>query len=255
MFTPNEVNLLSQEQLAKLPQVPYRTGNFRRGSKSLPAQSRLTPLYRVAKERKREWWLCKCACGKLKVIRRDALFKSKGPTLSCGCFTRERSSIAMRALLADSQFHEHRNACIRSSEAHKQSGREKLAAVNRQKRLKVGANPDQILTPRIMRLRHIISRLTPYILRRDNFTCAICGKRGGDLQVHHVKRFNKNPEIGCDPFNMITLCVNCHKNTVHINEESWSSLLQGIAMTSGFIECEEFFSIINDYQAILEEVA
>jgi 5-methylcytosine-specific restriction endonuclease McrA len=45
--------------------------------------------------------------------------------------------------------------------------------------------------------------------------CAACGGRK-KLEVHHIKPFNKYPELELEPSNLITLCeskkngVNCH---------------------------------------------
>lgn len=51
------------------------------------------------------------------------------------------------------------------------------------------------------------------IFERDNFTCALCGKRGGDLEAHHITRRIDAPEQTYALGNGITLCVACHKKT------------------------------------------
>jgi len=66
------------------------------------------------------------------------------------------------------------------------------------------------------------------ILARDNFTCQDCkDKRGGNLEVHHIKDFSNllkkyhiktlKQALNCkelwDPNNGKTLCVPCHKKT------------------------------------------
>jgi len=40
-----------------------------------------------AGKRKGRWWLCKCECGKEKLVRADNL--TKGRTVSCGCFLKD----------------------------------------------------------------------------------------------------------------------------------------------------------------------
>ena len=52
------------------------------------------------------------------------------------------------------------------------------------------------------------------VFRRDNYTCQMCGARGGNLNAHHKKPWAKFPEFRFSLENGITLCHNCHK-TVH----------------------------------------
>ncbi len=47
------------------------------------------------------------------------------------------------------------------------------------------------------------------VMKRDNYTCQKCGKRGGDLEVHHIKNFKNNKRC-FDLDNGITLCKTCH---------------------------------------------
>ena len=69
------------------------------------------------------------------------------------------------------------------------------------------------------------------IFTRDNFTCQWCGKRGGILEVHHIKSFSsivKENRIktladaeSCEELwninNGITLCHECHSKTKYKN--------------------------------------
>lgn len=51
------------------------------------------------------------------------------------------------------------------------------------------------------------------VLKRDNFTCVACDKRGGKLQVDHIKPWSLYPELRYEINNGRTLCVNCHRAT------------------------------------------
>lgn len=48
---------------------------------------------------------------------------------------------------------------------------------------------------------------------RDNYTCQICGIRGGDVQADHIKKFADFPELRLALDNGRTLCVPCHRKT------------------------------------------
>lgn len=45
---------------------------------------------------------------------------------------------------------------------------------------------------------------------RDDYTCQICFKRGGSLQVDHIESWAKHPELRFDINNCRTLCMACH---------------------------------------------
>ena len=52
-----------------------------------------------------------------------------------------------------------------------------------------------------------------FILKRDNYTCQLCGKRGGLIQVDHIKPWSIFEELRFDIDNGRVLCVPCHNNT------------------------------------------
>jgi len=50
------------------------------------------------------------------------------------------------------------------------------------------------------------------IFKRDNYTCVICGKKGGILNAHHIASFSQFPELRLAINNGITVCkIPCHK--------------------------------------------
>jgi len=51
------------------------------------------------------------------------------------------------------------------------------------------------------------------IFERDNFTCQICDKTGGDLNADHIKPFSLFPNLRFEINNGRTLCVPCHRKT------------------------------------------
>lgn len=48
------------------------------------------------------------------------------------------------------------------------------------------------------------------VLRRDNWTCQECGRRGGLLQAHHIKSWVDYPELRYEVSNGKSLCPQCH---------------------------------------------
>ena len=48
------------------------------------------------------------------------------------------------------------------------------------------------------------------VFKRDDFTCQLCGIRGGDLNAHHILSFRDFPEYRLTVDNGITYCVECH---------------------------------------------
>ena len=80
--------------------------------------------------------------------------------------------------------------------------------------------------------RGIFKTISKRLIRKNNYTCSICNKRGGELETHHIKPFNiifdefiKNKYDGnsetlydqlmsydefTDESNLVVLCHDCH---------------------------------------------
>jgi 5-methylcytosine-specific restriction endonuclease McrA len=52
------------------------------------------------------------------------------------------------------------------------------------------------------------------VLKRDNFTCQMCKKKGKRqrLNVHHIMKWSSASSLRYDVDNGITLCSACHKS-------------------------------------------
>ena len=60
-------------------------------------------------------------------------------------------------------------------------------------------------------------KMRAQILERDNWECQVCkdkGDYGKANTVHHVKHYDKFPELGLTDNNLISVCMNCH-NDLH----------------------------------------
>lgn len=127
--------------------------------------------------------ICKCECGTNIDVPVNTL--RTGHTKSCGC-------------LHDDLF-------------------EKTAKnYLRKKRIEKGLSPDIPIQSENTRERALfVSTVGKETKERDNYTCYLCGIRGGWLESHHLTLWSKDKENRFNPKNIATLCRDCHINKVH----------------------------------------
>lgn len=51
------------------------------------------------------------------------------------------------------------------------------------------------------------------VLKRDNYICQNCGKRGGKLHIDHIKPWSLFPKLRFNLNNLRTLCSDCHRKS------------------------------------------
>lgn len=49
------------------------------------------------------------------------------------------------------------------------------------------------------------------VFERDDHTCVICKKKGGDLNAHHIYPFSTHDHLRFDIGNGVSLCLKCHR--------------------------------------------
>lgn len=70
---------------------------------------------------------------------------------------------------------------------------------------------------------------------RDNYTCALCSRRGTKLAAHHIKQFAKHPDLRLTVSNGITLCWDCHSK-IRGSEEKLESYFTEIVKTINTVQ-------------------
>ena len=63
------------------------------------------------------------------------------------------------------------------------------------------------------------------VFERDDYTCRVCLKRGGRIEVNHIKPWRSHKELQHDVDNGITLCKECHK-LIFYKEEKVADFLK-----------------------------
>lgn len=120
------------------------------------------------------WW-CKCECGKKKSIQGTQLIN--GSIVSCGCYRIEQAAKSIRR----GNQHPNWNQNLTDED------RIKMRFV-----LKDGVWRNKVF-------------------ERDNYTCQVCGKYGGELEAHHLYSYSEHPEYQLSVDYGITMCKSEHK--------------------------------------------
>jgi hypothetical protein len=63
---------------------------------------------------------------------------------------------------------------------------------------------------KLLRGRHEYIEWRAQVFERDDYICQHCGKRGVELNAHHIKSFKHYPKSRYDVNNGTTLCIPCH---------------------------------------------
>jgi thymidylate synthase (FAD) len=64
----------------------------------------------------------------------------------------------------------------------------------------------------------------PRVHRRFDYTCQICGRRGGRLHAHHALPVWLDPTRQRDPDNLVSLCPTCHSSLHRTREAELASI-------------------------------
>jgi hypothetical protein len=126
---------------------------------------------------------CLCQCGNEIDIKINSL--RTGHTKSCGC-------------LHDELFLENAEKLIKKRRSEK------------------GLDPDIPIGDRNTQERALfVNTIGRETKERDNYTCLLCGTRGGWLESHHITLWFKDEENRFNPKNIATLCKDCHISKIH----------------------------------------
>jgi len=185
------------------------------------------------------YWTCKCDCGVVKDFNADKLRRKTNPTRACGHnHSKDLAGLRVGKLLVVSEAGRDNDrrytwncmcdcgntVVVRSNNLRtgnsKSCGCEQLSESIREASKRAswkwsGKNHyryNQNLTDEERSGERgcgsVLWRRS--VLKRDNFTCQLCGKRGGRLNVHHLYSWAEHKGLRLDLANGVTLCENHH---------------------------------------------
>lgn len=142
---------------------------------------RLTVIRRAENKGKSVCWLCKCDCGNEVEVRSADL--RNGMSKSCGCLRDEVASKQGKQRIGEKHHNYNHNLTKKEREQ--------------------GRNIDGY------------SDWKQEVKRQANYTCDICGQRGGKLHSHHLDGYKWCKTRRRDLTNGVCLCEHCHKDFHH----------------------------------------
>lgn len=116
-------------------------------------------------------WLCKCDCGNYTEVKTGNL--SNGDVESCGCLKHYYTG--------------ERNHMYRKDKTDLER-----------------------LNDRYVIGKYTMDYFRNSVFERDDYICQLCGRRGEQLNAHHLDGWNWHKEGRFDIDNGVTLCVGCH---------------------------------------------
>lgn len=198
---------------------------------------RLSPIKYQEKRKQIHFWLCKCDCGKEKIVARNGLIT--GNSKSCGCFNIEQITNRNKKDLTGKRYgrllvqfcdsvQKNRqiwNCLCDCGETAKVSGnhlvsggtkscgcwRKEMPTLRIQEK-SPSWNP-KLTTEDRENKRNLLEfrQWRKSVFKRDNYVCQISGIIGGKLEPHHLFNWADYKENRFDVKNGITISTDLHK--------------------------------------------
>lgn len=175
-------------------------------------------------------WRCRCDCGEIVFIWTKSL--DRGWTKCCG-------SDACRAAYRRSHWENKETAPgtrfrklvvldeVSNKEITCQCDCGRTTTVTRSSLIFKTTQSCGCLGPEVSRARRknnpnpeprmVFKEIAKLVKIRDDFICALCSIRGGDLHAHHIESWVGRPDLRLDTTNIVTLCKPCHIGRAHSN--------------------------------------
>lgn len=138
---------------------------------------RLTVIDRDFSKNK-TFWNCVCDCGNICSVFHGHL--QTGHTRSCGCLLSEISSFLAKKYLCGKKKENHPRWDINKTDVERQKQRPNM------------------------------KEWSSFIIKRDNYTCFVCNKRGCKLHAHHLDAYSLHVKERNNTENGVCLCKECH---------------------------------------------